>query len=330
MGSSYSSTSDVERYRQGYPGQEDDLNAKQNIKFYGNQISSRPDGDFIDAVHKDWWGQYELLERHHGYVQWLFPIREHGLNGYAQVLQLHEAQQIASNPQMKQRAIKSYELMLDFYGMKLVDQQGHIARSDNFRDRYLNLNHSFHNYLRITRILKFLGEIGLESMKVHFIEFILNEVKQGELGNTYDSCSKYWVEVLKSDEERARMKQLAASIKPPERKYRRWSDSDEEDKKEQKYAMVGAGGALVGSTLANSNNNNNNTNNSTNTNNNNTTNNNSANNNHNSTNNNDNSTNSQNTPKNNEGMESNNKNDNKNKKRQEELSDEEAAEFNEK
>ena len=33
-----------------------------------------------------------LLEDHHGFIQWLFPIREHGMNFQSQELQLHEAQ----------------------------------------------------------------------------------------------------------------------------------------------------------------------------------------------------------------------------------------------
>ena len=38
----------------------------------------------------EWKGNYEWLERHHGYIQWLFPIRERGLNWDAQELQPHE------------------------------------------------------------------------------------------------------------------------------------------------------------------------------------------------------------------------------------------------
>jgi hypothetical protein len=56
--------------------------------------------------------------------QWLFPIREHGLNSMAQPLQKHEAEAITNDPQMKARAIKSYQLMLDFYGMKMIDDAG--------------------------------------------------------------------------------------------------------------------------------------------------------------------------------------------------------------
>ena len=49
-------------------------------------------GDFIDVIHKKWWGKHEHLEYNHSYIQWLFPIRERGLNMYADELQLHEAE----------------------------------------------------------------------------------------------------------------------------------------------------------------------------------------------------------------------------------------------
>ena len=38
-------------------------------------------GDLIDEIHSRWRGQYSLLERHHGYIQWLFPLFRN--NGYA-------------------------------------------------------------------------------------------------------------------------------------------------------------------------------------------------------------------------------------------------------
>lgn len=44
----------------------------------------------IDEIHKQWSGKYDLLEFRHGYIQWLFPIQERGLNWYAQELQSHE------------------------------------------------------------------------------------------------------------------------------------------------------------------------------------------------------------------------------------------------
>ena len=86
----------------------------------------------IENIHAHWWGNYELLEIHHGYIQWLFPIREDGLNSMAEQLQLHEATAIASDPVLQRRLIRSYEMMLDFYGMKLVDQQTGMSLMQHF------------------------------------------------------------------------------------------------------------------------------------------------------------------------------------------------------
>jgi hypothetical protein len=61
-----------------------------NYKFLTNKIKSYPDGDFIENILKTWMGNYELLEKHHGYIQWLFPVRSQGMNLYAHPLQTHE------------------------------------------------------------------------------------------------------------------------------------------------------------------------------------------------------------------------------------------------
>jgi len=34
----------------------------------------------VEDIHRTWFYDYDLLEEHHGYIQWLFPIREHGMN----------------------------------------------------------------------------------------------------------------------------------------------------------------------------------------------------------------------------------------------------------
>eukprot|EP00954_Amorphochlora_amoebiformis_P001067 82846-Amorphochlora_amoeboformis.AAC.1 len=88
---------DVERYRRGYPGQKDDLNLTENKDFYFNEVPCKPDGNFIDKIHNEWFGKYKMLEYHHGYIQWLFPIREKGMNWLSQPLQLHEARAICAD-----------------------------------------------------------------------------------------------------------------------------------------------------------------------------------------------------------------------------------------
>ncbi len=77
---------DAYEYRHGYPGKKDYQGMTTNFDFYNNEIKSKPQGkskiifysvkgDTIETIHKKWKGDYDLLEAHHGFIQWLFPIR---------------------------------------------------------------------------------------------------------------------------------------------------------------------------------------------------------------------------------------------------------------
>lgn len=178
----------------------------QNILFYSGKIPSKPNGDYIDNILKNWKYDYDLLERHHGYIQWLFPIREQGVNLLAQPLMQHEIDQFRKDEQLQAKVLDAYEMMLDFYGMKLEDKEkGTVARSNNWQQRYQHLNRSYHNYLRITRILKCLGELGLSRYQYPWVEFLIREVFQHhQLANCKDSLINYWVPTLSpEDQQRA-------------------------------------------------------------------------------------------------------------------------------
>jgi hypothetical protein len=229
MGNS-SSVDDSRTYRDGYPGKKDDPSKKNNLLFYQNKLRSSPHGDIIVNIHEKWKGNYQLLESHHGYIQWLFPIREDGLNSDAQQLQLHEAEAIKNDPILRNRVILSYELMLDFYGMKLVSKEtGEIERSTNYKSQFYNLNHSFHNYLRITRILKFLGEVGFENFKKPFVLFVLKEIfEHNELVNCLESCDKYWSQVLRNEKDYSEVRKYIKQNK----KNQSYSSNDDNTEKE--------------------------------------------------------------------------------------------------
>ncbi|XP_070564601.1 opioid growth factor receptor-like protein 1 [Ptychodera flava] len=122
-------------------------------------------------------------------------------------LQLHEAQGIKRDKKALARVLKSYEMMPDFYGMKLVDKvKGTIQRAANWKGRYRHLNWSTHNYSTITRIMKSLGELGYEHLKTPFVEFVLTEtLENGQLKNCLDSCVQYWLHTIKSSKDRKRL-----------------------------------------------------------------------------------------------------------------------------
>lgn len=195
---------DLETYRKGYPGKADNPRLTKNLEFYSNRIRSVPDGDLIENIHRLWRGDYRNLELHHGYIQWLFPIREDGLNYQAQELQRHEADAIARDPILQQRLITSYDLMLDFYGFVLVDRQtGEVTRAPHYVQRFKNLVNHPHNYLRITRILKCLGEMQLEHFKARWLHELIEESVNPEKGmllvDAVDSLKNYWIGTVKDD-----------------------------------------------------------------------------------------------------------------------------------
>ena len=89
----------------------------------------------------------------------------------------------------------AYENMLCFYGIQLEDRDiGAICRSQNFQPRFHNLNSHSHNKLRITGILKSLGELGLEPYQTPLVRFFLEEtLVQPQLPRVRQSVMDYFI-----------------------------------------------------------------------------------------------------------------------------------------
>eukprot|EP01088_Endostelium_zonatum_P017687 TRINITY_DN5344_c0_g1_i5.p1 TRINITY_DN5344_c0_g1~~TRINITY_DN5344_c0_g1_i5.p1 ORF type:complete len:308 (-),score=136.97 TRINITY_DN5344_c0_g1_i5:26-949(-) len=160
-----------EQYQQG--GEEESGNQKENNNnnnnqakkfggegggvnsgFYAGLVPSSPDRCYINEFHDDWFGDYNRLEREHGFIQWLFPVFENsGVNWDATALSKSEAKLIRSNFEMSIRVIRSYRLMLNFYGLKLLNEEtGQVARHEViWKERFNNLQRNGHNNLRINR-----------------------------------------------------------------------------------------------------------------------------------------------------------------------------------
>jgi len=173
-----------------------------NYLFYSNRSPSRPSGDLIDEIHAKWFGDYSLLEAHHGYIQWLFPLFEGGgMNFHSEALHKTEAQLMRRDMAIAIRIIKSYKLMLDFYGLVLVDVfTGKLERSANWQDRYNNLNRSHHNFLRISRILQSLGHLGFSRYKKPFLDFLEEEIMENnQIPWAKSSLKNYWLPLLDVD-----------------------------------------------------------------------------------------------------------------------------------
>ncbi|EKM51744.1 uncharacterized protein PHACADRAFT_262059 [Phanerochaete carnosa HHB-10118-sp] len=211
---------DIRVFLGGYPGERDDPSLNTNLKFYTLRARCEPDNLTLDEIHTRWAGDYHTLERNHGFIQWLFPIREQGVNWYAQPLQVHEAAAMKANPDVVSRVVNSYELMLDFYGMHLQSTEtGLLVRAgpaQKWCDRYRNLARMSHNNLRITRILKCLSEMGLEHLNAGFLLHVLNEQSEHGQLNAYtivNSMDQWWANCIRDEKEREWIGQLIAAVR---------------------------------------------------------------------------------------------------------------------
>ncbi|KAG5835676.1 hypothetical protein ANANG_G00246540 [Anguilla anguilla] len=207
---------DMQTYRHSYPEKYQscswdhltDLDEEEqmvNLRFYRNEIPSSPDDMKITEFHKHWKGDYERLEYVHSYIQWLFPLQEAGMNYRAKELTKKEIEKFCKDEEAKKRLVESYELMLDFYGIRLVDKStGRVERSEKWEERFDNLNRNTHNNLRITRILKSLGELGFKHYQAPLVKFFLEETLiHDNLKNVKQSVMDYFLfAVLDKDERR--------------------------------------------------------------------------------------------------------------------------------
>src|SRR5262245_3775127 len=97
------------------------------------------------------------LERHHDYIQWLFPLPEpSGANASAPLLTQQDIAAFQYEKLLQDALLRSFELLLHFYGLELDIHAEHaeIRPSTHFDDRrrvWLTMGN--HNFLRISRML---------------------------------------------------------------------------------------------------------------------------------------------------------------------------------
>lgn len=160
------------------------------------------------------------------------------MNSQSQPLQRHEFEAMRSSPEIIQRVIRSYKLMLDFYGMRLLDERTGLLdrvlpprtferRYRNLVREYISLNTTFivilnfllessHNNLRISRILKCLSEMGLEHLNVGFVLHVLNEQsehKELATGMLKGSMDRWWANCNRNEEEREWVAELIRRVR---------------------------------------------------------------------------------------------------------------------
>ncbi|XP_010772317.1 opioid growth factor receptor-like protein 1 [Notothenia coriiceps] len=213
MKRSFYAARDLYKYRHSYPNYRKSRqpNEYRNLRFYLNKIPLVPDGDDIA------YSQLMMYMKNSVDARKLFPLREQGLNFYAHELTQEEIKEFQSTREAKRRFLAAYSLMLDFYGIKLLDKSGNVARAHNWKERFQHLNESQHNYLRITRILKSLGELGYEAFKAPLVHLFLEEsLSHNTLPSMQHSVLEYFVYTIRLPATRRRLLRYARKhYRPP-------------------------------------------------------------------------------------------------------------------
>lgn len=129
------------------------------VNFYRAESPDSYGRQLVEILQQD----DDWLENCHNYIQWLFPNREpSGVTPNAPTLTPEIEALFHSDPQLQRHLMLSLERMLGFYGLKITADG--IDKAANWHHRKLNwFVRDTHNNLRITRILKCLWALGLES-----------------------------------------------------------------------------------------------------------------------------------------------------------------------
>uniref|UniRef100_A0A8C5PM30 Opioid growth factor receptor (OGFr) conserved domain-containing protein n=1 Tax=Leptobrachium leishanense TaxID=445787 RepID=A0A8C5PM30_9ANUR len=201
--------------------------------FYMNRRIFEPNGEFIEVILYKLDSNYEILEKNHNYIQWLFPIPVQGRNKYAYPLNSIETEMMKNTAEIQQRLLRAYKMMLKFFGVKLVGEDGEVTgeveveRAENFSARFDNLNANSHNNLRITRILKCLGELGAEQYQAPLVKFFLKETLIEKcLPNVKDSVLNYFMFTVKNKHERQALIYFAWTNYHPKNEFS-WESGEE-------------------------------------------------------------------------------------------------------
>ena len=116
------------------------------------------EGFTIDDVLKY---NYQKLESSHNYIQYLFPTRKKSGHHAAPVLTDKDID-LFIYPYYRSLYSIGFDKMLGFYG--LIRTASGIFLAENFKERFGNMTRHPHNYLRITRILTSLKELGFDDL----------------------------------------------------------------------------------------------------------------------------------------------------------------------
>ncbi len=140
------------------------------------------------------------LERHHDFIQWLFPLRTRsGANPTAPTLTQYDIDRFLADANLRSQLQRASERMLKFYGLTLCTTPGVLVvqKSANWSERsvvWLSLNN--HNHLRITRILTSLRELGLPEFGKAFYDALKTIYKSEAQDKITPKSFQFWTNAV--------------------------------------------------------------------------------------------------------------------------------------
>ena len=128
-----------------------------------------------------WKADNQWLESTHDYIQWMFPLDVRSFHHPFAAPALKENElEIAKMDEIIQRnMIRSFQRMLEFYGLRLNAEENKIEKNNSFEERskvWLVVKN--HNHLRLTRIIKSLRLLGLETYAEMLLDFLIELVSE--------------------------------------------------------------------------------------------------------------------------------------------------------
>ncbi|KAI7161280.1 hypothetical protein KC349_g2899 [Hortaea werneckii] len=159
------------------------------VQFYqGGTLDASSPSDTLEKILTTW--SDRTLEARHDYIQHLFPLPERSpVNPDAPVI-TKEVRDAFLDPEtqgavLREGLQKAFGRMCRFYGFVLDETQGTIAKASNFDERAPDswLTTVDHNHLRITRIIRCMRILGLQTPARRFLIALLK-------ADTKQTCSK--------------------------------------------------------------------------------------------------------------------------------------------
>jgi Opioid growth factor receptor (OGFr) conserved region len=162
------------------------------VQFYRLETTDSA-GRTLDEI---WTWDHGRLEAVHDYIQWLFPLQQRSsFNPDAPVLTEETVKAFLDDDTLKRRLKRSFELMLTFYGLALVEPtngRASVMAGPEFAARsQLWVRPGDHNHLRLSRILASMRVLGLAAYSRALFD-CLSCINEQHPGSVSSVTLGYW------------------------------------------------------------------------------------------------------------------------------------------